>query len=308
MTVLRKDGTARVKIIQPGIGSSGYYSPEVLKRDGPNVFKAKTHVYWNHPTESEDRERPERSVSDLAGALATDAKFLDAGPAGPGLYADVQFFSPYREAIEELAPHVGMSIRALGKAKSGEIEGKKMPIVEQIVAARSVDVVTVPGAGGQVLQLFEAARGSKPAPIPGRETTVDEKEAQQLREANATLTAEVMRLKEATLRNDARAYTTEVLAPIDMPASARARVLEAQAAKPVVKDGALDREAYKTQIQEAGRAELAYLAEIGKSGAIMGMGSSTPQSGTALKEAWTGHFRRLGKSQEEAEKLAALTY
>jgi hypothetical protein len=34
-----------VKIISPGWGSSGYYSPEVLKRDGPAAFAAGTHTH-----------------------------------------------------------------------------------------------------------------------------------------------------------------------------------------------------------------------------------------------------------------------
>jgi hypothetical protein len=36
---VRKDGTALIKLIQPGWGSSGYYPAAVLERDGPTVFK-----------------------------------------------------------------------------------------------------------------------------------------------------------------------------------------------------------------------------------------------------------------------------
>jgi len=39
-----------IKLIAPGKGSSAFYPAEVLKRDGPQVFKAGTHVYLNHPT------------------------------------------------------------------------------------------------------------------------------------------------------------------------------------------------------------------------------------------------------------------
>jgi hypothetical protein len=50
---VRRDGTIPLKLIQPGWGSSGYYSAEVLERDGPKVFPLGTQMFWNHATQSE---------------------------------------------------------------------------------------------------------------------------------------------------------------------------------------------------------------------------------------------------------------
>src|SRR4051794_11316645 len=58
-----------IVIISEGWGSSGYYAAEVLKRDIPRIYPVGTHMYLNHPTEREDIERPERSVSDLVGKI-----------------------------------------------------------------------------------------------------------------------------------------------------------------------------------------------------------------------------------------------
>ena len=165
------DGTALIKIISPGWGSSGYYPADMLARDA-GVYKAKTHLYWDHPTATEAEERPERSLRDLAGELVEDGKYLSNGPTGPGVYARAQVFDAYKPIVEELAPHIGTSHRATGTKKAGEAEGKKGNIIEQITSAASVDFVTQPGRGGEIIQLFEAARG-KALDIKGETHEID---------------------------------------------------------------------------------------------------------------------------------------
>lgn len=168
---LRRDGTASLRLIGPGWGSSGYYPVETLQRDGPQVFRAGTKMYWNHPTMAEESERPEGDLRDLAAVLVSDARWEEAGAAGPGLYADAKVFGQYSQAVEELAPHIGVSIRASGRATTGEVEGRKGPIISALTAARSVDFVTEPGAGGRIVALFEAARGTADG---GRQSANDE--------------------------------------------------------------------------------------------------------------------------------------
>jgi len=308
---IRLDGTAPVKLIQPGWGTSGYYGPGLLERDGPKVFAQGTKMYWNHPTATEERERPERSLRDLAAELAGPAEWRADGPTGPGLYADAHVFGPFRDAVNELAPHIGVSIRAMGKANKGQAEGREGNIIEEIVSAQSVDFVTEPGAGGRVLQLFESARRDV-APEP-QEVKVNEQEAQALRDANAQLTteleaakAEAQRLNEALLLREARDFVASTLGAIEMPAMTRERLVEALAGKPVVVDGALDKDAYKVAIETAASGEIAYLAKIVGSGAIKGMGGETPPTGVNLIETYKTYYLQQGRSLAEAEKLAAL--
>jgi hypothetical protein len=310
---VRDDSTATVKIIAPGWGTSGYYSPELLARDGPKVFTAGTKMFWDHQTRSEEAERPEGRLDSLAGELITDALWQEDGADGPGLYADAMAFGRYTSAVNELAPHIGVSIRAMGRAKRGTAEGRKGAIIKELTAAKSVDFVTVPGAGGKVLELFEAARN---APQPEKETAVDEQQAQELRDANAalteqveTLTSENARLQEALLQNEAEALVRETLAEADLPEPARERLQKALAGSPVIVDGELDREAYTAQIQEAAQAEKDYLASVvpqnDTSGEISGLGETPqPESGTTLKESFKTMWLNLGKSEAEAEQLA----
>jgi hypothetical protein len=140
----------RVKIIQSGWGSSGYYSESLLSTFGPNVFKAGTKVFMNHP---DVNSRPERDVQKLAGKLITDASFSEGA-----LYADIEFYSSYAPIIKEMAGDIGLSIHAFGDAQLGEAEGREGPIIESLVEdpLTSVDVVTVAGAGGKFLNLLES--------------------------------------------------------------------------------------------------------------------------------------------------------
>jgi len=165
---VRGDGTEAVKIIQPGWGSSGFYSKEVLQRDGAKAFPKGTKMLWNHPTVTEEAERPEGDLKDLASELVSDARWMERGQKGPGLYADAKVFESFQGAVNDLAPHIGVSIHARGKGVYGEADGRQGVIVQEIMESpfNRVDYVTMPGAGGEIISLFEAARTPIPSPSP----------------------------------------------------------------------------------------------------------------------------------------------
>ena len=316
---IRRDGTALIRIISEGWGSSGYYGRDVLERDGPSIFRAgQTKMYWDHASPSEEIERPEGSLNNLAGELISDARWQDSGPSGPGLYADAKVFGHYKEAVNELAPHIGVSIRAAGRTKQGEAEGRKGPIVEELVTARSVDFVTVPGRGGRIVEIFEAAR-AQAAPVTHtnqEEQQMDNKELEtklaeaQTREAARDL--EIARLRETLILRDARDLVSGALAGATVPDVTYSRLHAQLSANPPVKEGALDREALAVKVAEAVKAEQAYLAEAAGygSGRITGMGGAAGMGGgevvkvedtqARLAEA----FGRLGLSVEESKTAA----
>lgn len=151
--VSSKGNKWRVKVIESGWGSSGYYPAAMLSEYGPSVFTKGTKVFMNHPSMSESSDRPERDVHQLAGKLVSDAVFQEGA-----LFADVEFYSHYAPIIREMAEDVGLSIHAFGEASVGEAEGRTGPIIESLVAdpLTSVDVVTVAGAGGKFLTLLES--------------------------------------------------------------------------------------------------------------------------------------------------------
>ena len=157
------NGTIPIKIIDAGWGSSGYYSREVLQQAANDrVYAAGLQMYWNHPSKSDEKERPERDLRDLAGVLTEDARWDEQGSKGPGLYSRAKIFSAYRDAVAEMGPYIGLSHYVWGESKQGEAEGKKGDIITRIAAARSVDFVTVPGRGGAIAEAFRAAR----PPVP----------------------------------------------------------------------------------------------------------------------------------------------
>ncbi|MCP9209506.1 hypothetical protein [Streptomyces cucumeris] len=138
-------------------GSSGYYPAEVLQRDGSRAFPAGTHVYFDHPTGSEEVERPERSVRDIAGYLLDDAAF-EEGLEGRGLFSRIQFTESAKPLVSELARIVGLSIRAAGQIE----ETPSGRVVRHISEGLSVDLVTRAGAGGRLVSMTESATSESP--------------------------------------------------------------------------------------------------------------------------------------------------
>lgn len=299
-----RDGVFEMKIIRPGWGSSGYYSPDLLKRDGPKVFTEGVKMYWDHPTPEEAVARPERSLRDLAAELVTQAKYVESHKNGPGLYANAKALQGYGERINDLAPHIGVSIRADGEGRQGTAEGKSGRIIEAITRARSTDFVTVPGAGGKICSLFEAAR-----PNSTEENDVDLTEARkQLDEANT----ELARLREAVVLREAQDIAGTELAKTDgLPAVTVRRLTESLGKNPPMKDGALDKDAFAKVITETVKSELAYLSDVLGTGRVSGMGGSGSGNGSAgsadlskYEESLVESFKSLGLDESTA-KLAA---
>jgi len=325
---VRGDGTIPVKIIAPGWGTSGYYPPDVLARDGPKVFEAGTKMFWDHPTEEEEAARPEGSLRNLAGELARDAYWDESSVLGPGLYADAHVFGAFQGAIDELAPHIGVSIRGRGKAEDGEADGRSGRIVKEIATIQSVDFVTMPGAGGQVLQLFESARDASGVKPNRRNKKMEE--LRKLQEANKQLEderlkaemaldeaekakddalAEVAKLKEGDLLREAKDYVSEMLASLELHELTKDRLIEKLSKNPPIKDGALDKDAYAKAIDEAAKDAVEYIAKVTGSGVIKGMGGAgdtgADEDGAAkLKDSFKFKFMQEGFSAEEAEKMA----
>ena len=158
-----KSGRLLIEIISPGWGSSGHYSAKVLENAvAEKVWAKGTHVYLDHPTESETYSRPARTVKDLVARLTEDAHLDEQGR----VVAQIQVFKPYRPLLTDpdFAEAVGMSIRAAAEARMGEAEGRKGQIVTRLIPDRlnSVDVVTHAGRGGRILSVLESLMRTAP--------------------------------------------------------------------------------------------------------------------------------------------------
>lgn len=327
---VRRDGTIPIKIIQPGWGSSGYYPAEVLERDGAKVFTKGMHMYWNHPTYTEESERPERDLNDLAAVLVSDARWNANGPKGAGLYADAKVFEAYQKPVDDMAENIGVSIRALGKAQQGVAEGRSGVIINELSKGRSIDFVTAPGAGGEIVTLFEAVRtvrtdkanaGTVPATAPlnvanqeaNLEEAMDLKELTEkvatLETNNQTLVTNNARLSEALALRDAREMVKEALKGTNLPEITINRLVESLSKNPPMKDGALDVQVFAPRIVEAVKAEAKYLESLMGVGQIRGLGESQTNADdedneAKIEESLTESFSALGLGESTA-KIAA---
>ena len=145
-----KNGKWRAKLIGADIkGSSAYYPADAVEAGAP-LFKAGVQMFANHLSADEQWSRPEGDVNQLVGVLESDAEF-----EGDGLYADLKIFSHRKDWLKEVAPYVGLSIRANGVVEEGE-DG--FPILKQFTEVLSVDVVTKAGADGKIVSLAESAK------------------------------------------------------------------------------------------------------------------------------------------------------
>lgn len=145
-----------ITIITPGQGSSGYYPVETIA-GAAHLFPAGTHMYINHQTETEEWERPEGDLNQLAGALATPATI---NPETGALEATAEIFESHRKFLADRAHIIGVSI-------NGTASINPDGIVEAIHSIRSVDFVTRPGRGGRIDQILEHQKeeeGEMPKP------------------------------------------------------------------------------------------------------------------------------------------------
>lgn len=302
----------QIKLISPGQGSSAFYPAEVLKRDGPKVFKAGTPMRIDHPTRAEEAARPEGSVKDWGAVLAKDAYWLDEHAKGPGLYSEVKPFSDHVQTIDEKGPYAGVSIRANGNAL---MEGGKpvmrggVPVLGELLSAEGVDMVTRAGAGGLFLQ--ESARLAQ-----GDE--MDEAAITKLVEARVTaelakIANPVKTLEARALRGDATVEATRVLSGLALLEVSKQRVIEnVLRGELPLKDGELDTVKFGELVTAEAKREGVYASQLGGGGLIRGMGPApVPIDEAAAKRARdleiaesedaVGVFQRFGLSEASAK-------
>ena len=180
-------------------------------------------------------------------------------------------------------------------------------VIEKLVAARSVDFVTEPGAGGIVtfyesdrfdIDLVDLAgiRERRPDLVKTIEATVRakiqqevkrtmelEEKVKELEENISTLTTErdelqgkITEAEKEKAKAEARAIIKEAVDKAELPNAAKEKVLErfkdAESAE---------------GIEEAIKSEIDYIAKLSEAGKVKDLGASKPEvSNDSLKESW----------------------
>ena len=294
-----------ILMISPGTGSSAHYPAEVLKKAAESgVFKAKTFMYWNHPTQAQESARPEGDLNDLAAITTSDGEYRENGPKGPGVYAEAKVMADYADKIAERAPHIGLSIRAGGTSSGKTVNGK--PVLASIDHVESVDYVTKAGRGGMALAESEKFTKLLESFNEGGEVEMTEAEGNKLKESLAATQAINERLLKRALRADALELAGAVLATTSLNEVQRKFVSElvvgtADAPREIaMKDGVMDAAKVTEAVNAAAKS---YSATLPTSGGVRGMGAgiTVVQESEAVKAA-----RELNTKEAQTRQVQAL--
>jgi len=321
-------GRATVIVIKAGFNATEdrYYPLEVLKRDY-GIFEGMK-MYADHPTDAEDKARPERSIKDWVGTLSEVR--CDENGVVTGIAEIIEPWMMQKLASlrdKKMLSEMGISINAIGSASKGTIDGKETLVIEKLVAARSVDFVTEPGAGGTVtfyesdrhrdIDLVELStlRERRPDLIKAVETEVraviskevkkameDKERVIELEGQIETLTTErdnlqtkVTEAEKEKAKAEAQAVIKEAVDKATLPDAAKERLIErfkdAESA-----DG----------IEEAIKSEIDYIAKLSESGKVKGLGAtkSNPEKDReALKES----FKKLNPEWTDEQLETAVS-
>lgn len=226
----------RVALIQEGLGNlrdAFYYTRQALESAVP-AFEGKK-CYADHPSRTDEVDRPERSIRDIVGHFE-DVHIEENADGSAMLCADLVMVpdEPF-EWARSLVRHaiiysksypdkefVGLSINAAGDAepmeaasfiRSGMIpNGAKTKIlgaieqgltqvrvVSAIHDAVSTDLVTEPGAKGKVLEIIESEKGKQMA----KKENEKKEDGMEKKEAAVEAAVESKEAKEADDHSDA---------------------------------------------------------------------------------------------------------
>lgn len=124
-----------VTVATPGQGSSGFYSEELLKEQGPAALHPGAHSFIGH--------NPDRDIKELVGVFK-EGGFWDEDSRT--LKAELTVLDRWADFVEEVAPYVGMSIFFHGEADE---EGNVTTLTPHPM--NGVDLVARPGLSGSGL-------------------------------------------------------------------------------------------------------------------------------------------------------------
>jgi cation transport regulator ChaB len=307
-------GIAKITVIKAGFNASKdrFYPLDTLARDH-KVFEG-LKMYADHPSEADEKNRPERSIRDWVATLKNVHMQNDS------VVGEAQIVEPWMQEKlatlrdKKMLPEMGVSINAVGAASEATIEGIKTNYIERIARGRSVDFVTEAGAGGLV-EMYEAERDDsidfvslttfkerRPDLVHEIETSVKNKvmkevrtqmeledENKTLKESNATLTAEneTLKAEKATAEKASRiagtkALVDKALSEADLPEPAKARILERF------------KDAEKADgLTEAIETEKIYIAKVTEAGKVRGMGGKGGPDPEADHKALVESWKRL---------------
>lgn len=134
----------KVIVARPGQGSSGFYSEDLFRRDAHKIIAPGGQAFIGHDDD--------RNIKDLVGVYPEGSRWSEEDNA---VVSELEVFSHWKTFVEEVGPHVGVSLYALGESDD---EGNVTAFIED--AYNGADLVARPGLVGSGLaeKLYEAAK------------------------------------------------------------------------------------------------------------------------------------------------------
>jgi hypothetical protein len=141
---VKKGNRWRVIVARPGKGSSGTYSEEMFRRDAHKVIAPGGQAFINH----DDSRNPK----DMIGIYPEGSFWSEEDKA---VVSELDVFSHWSQFVEEVGPHCGISLYAMGEADD---DGNVTQIIEDRL--NGADLVARPGLVGSGLaeKLYESAK------------------------------------------------------------------------------------------------------------------------------------------------------
>jgi len=141
---VKKGNRWRVIVARPGQGSSGFYSEDLFRRDAHKIIAPGGQSFINH----DDSRNPK----DMIGVYPEGSFWSEEDKA---VVSELEVFSHWKDFVEEVGPHCGISLYALGEADE---DGNVTAINEDRL--NGADLVARPGLIGSGLaeKLYESAK------------------------------------------------------------------------------------------------------------------------------------------------------
>ncbi|QDK03278.1 capsid maturation protease [Microbacterium Phage DejaVu] len=146
-TATGERGVWRATLITPGLGSSGNWLEETLRRDGPVALRKGAKCFVTHNRLENGEPDPFR----MWATLDTDPWYEE----GVGLVSDIRVLKSWIDKVEEVAPHTALSVFLMAEADEYNNVTAILPDIQN-----GVDMVVYPGREGSALveKLYESAR------------------------------------------------------------------------------------------------------------------------------------------------------
>lgn len=293
-----------------------HYPKSTIQESAPLFAGLK--MYLDHPTQREEAEKPERSLREWVATIVES--WYEDGAAVGRIKVHSDWLWDLLENDPVFREHIGISINASGRRSYSPIQGQQMEVIEEIVAPKSVDWVTEPGARGRVLQLIESKRQKEEDKTMLKTVTINEVRSERpdlvaviegevkqkmepeiqarintaVTEAKKPLETELNAIKESQKEVGKNAKIKELVEGSKLPAKAKEKLIES-----LGKQSFQDETKLVEAINQAVKDELAYLKDLG---GIKIVGDEAEDVNAVRETVASPLLKRLGIKENKEEK------